>query len=142
LWEATSKWEPVTTFRQRKDAKKAILVVGAPAFLAGEAFEQLDNKVDVLIVNGFPLKKNQMENILDKYHKGLVTVEDGIIGSPLSGLSGFAGMVRSAAYGRKNLSLSHIGITDPRIAPSEGHMEVWKHFGITTKAIVEAVKNL
>jgi len=142
LWEATSKWEPVTTFRHRKDAKKAILVVGAPAFLAGEAFEQLENKVDVLIVNGFPLKKNQMENILDKYHKGLVTVEDGIIGSPSSGLSGFAGMVRSAAYGRKNLPIFHIGITDPRIAPSEGHMEVWKHFGITTKAIVEAVKNL
>ncbi len=95
----------------------------------------------MLIVNGFPLKKNQLKKIIEDYPKGLVTIEDGIIGSPSNGLSGFAGMVRSAVYGKK-LPLEHIGISDPRIAPSEGHMEVWEHFGITTKALVEAVKRL
>ncbi len=144
LWEGTSKWEAVTKYRDSKGAKRAILALGAPAFLAGEAFEKLEDtkkKVDVLIINGLPLKKNQLEKIIENYPKGLVTIEDGIIGSPSTGLTGFAGIVRSAAYGTK-LPLEHIGISDPQIAPSEGHMEVWEHFGITTKAIVEAVKRL
>jgi deoxyxylulose-5-phosphate synthase len=144
LWDGDSKWEPVTKYRNTKGAKKAILALGAPAFLAGEAFDKLKstkNKVDVFIINGFPLKKNQMEKIIEKYTKGIVTIEDGIIGSPSTGLSGFAGMVRSAAYGTK-LPLEHLGISDPQIAPSEGHLEVWEHFGITTKALIESVKRL
>ena len=144
LWEANSKWEPVTIYRQAKGAKKAILALGAPAFLAGEAFENLSNsadKADVMVINGLPLKKNQLEKIIEKYPKGIVTIEDGIIGSPSTGLSGFAGMVRSAAYDKK-LPLTHLGISDPRIAPSEGHMEVWAHFGITEKAIEAAVRSL
>jgi len=55
LWEAQSKWEAVTMFRQVKGAKKAILALGAPAFLAGEAFEMLagtKDAADVLIING------------------------------------------------------------------------------------------
>ena len=113
-------------------------------FFADEAFEKLQgtkNKVDVLIINGFPLKKNQLKRIIDDYPKGLVTIEDGIIGSPSTGLTGFAGMVRTAAYGKK-LPLKHIGISDPQIAPSEGHMEVWKHFGLTSEALVAAVTDL
>jgi hypothetical protein len=35
-----------------------------------------------------------------------------------------------------------VGIVDPRIAPSEGHDEVWAHFGITRENIVAAVESL
>ena len=68
-----------------------------------------------------------------------VSQEDGVIGTPETGVRGFAGVVASAARG---LATAHVGITDPRIAPSEGHMETWAHFGITAEALVEAVKGL
>ena len=50
-------------------------------------------------------------------------------------------MVISAAS-NTNTKTEHIGIIDPKIAPSEGHEEVWEHFGITASAIVSAVKSL
>ena len=50
-------------------------------------------------------------------------------------------MVISAASNSATKT-EHIGIVDPRIAPSEGHEEVWEHFGITSDAIVSAVKSL
>ena len=70
-----------------------------------------------------------------------MTVEDGIIGTRDSGIRGFASMVISAASNSATKT-EHIGIVDPRIAPSEGHEEVWEHFGITSDAIVSAVKSL
>ena len=38
--------------------------------------------------------------------------------------------------------MKHIGIEDPRVAPSSGYEEVWEHFGITVEKIAEAVKAL
>jgi len=40
------------------------------------------------------------------------------------------------------LPVAHIGITDPCVAPSSGHMETWAHFGITAGALVKAVQEL
>ena len=70
-----------------------------------------------------------------------MTAEDGIIGTRDCGIRGFASMVISAASNTKTKT-EHIGIIDPKIAPSEGHEEVWEHFGITASAIVSAVKSL
>ena len=67
--------------------------------------------------------------------------EDGIIGERDTGLRGFAGLLAGIAYGSK-IPLEHIGIRNPRIAPSEGHMEVWEHFGITVESLVTAIQNL
>ncbi len=50
-------------------------------------------------------------------------------------------MIAGVAYG-SNIPLEHVGIKDPRIAPSKGHMEVWEHFGITTASLVEAVQDI
>lgn len=144
LWDAHSEWEAVTTFRTYPGAKKAILALGATAFLADEAAKTLSAKgtpTDVLIVNGFPLPDNALAQLFQKYPGGLVTIEDGIIATPKTGLRGLAGVVASAAGG-VSVPHNHIGIVDPRIAPSEGHMEVWAHFGITTEALVEAVMDL
>lgn len=140
LWEADQPWEAATTYRSFKGAKKAILVMGAPAWLAGEAADELGN-VDVLVINGLPLAEGFLDRCFKQYTDGIVTVEDGIIATPETGLRGFAGMVRTAAYGHA-IPLEHIGIVDPRVAPSEGHMEVWSHFGITKEAMVTALKNL
>ena len=144
LWDATSPWESMTLYRSADGAKKAILALGAPAFLAGEAFQilqQKGEKVDVYVVNGFPLEKGRLNDILSQYSQGIVTIEDGIIGSRGNGLSGFAGYINGAAYGT-NVPLKHLGITDPRIAPSQGHLEVWKHFGLTAETVVTSVKDL
>lgn len=140
LWEPAQPWEPMTEYRRYAGAKKAVLVVGAPAFLAGEAAEESQD-VDVYIVNGFPLPDALLPSLYDAYPGGIVTVEDGLIATPEIGLRGFAGMVRTAAYGR-TLPLEHIGIVDPRVAPSEGHLETWTHFGITKEAIVKALERL
>ena len=79
-----------------------------------------------------------MPGIFETYTGGVVTIEDGIIATRATGLRGFASLVAGAGNGRTE----HVGIVDPRVAPSEGHDEVWEHFGLTTDALVAAVKSL
>ncbi len=144
LWQVNDPWQSVTAFRTYPGATKAILVIGAPAFLCAEASEQLQKhgeSVDVHVINGLPIEPEAMTTIFSKYPAGLVTVEDGIIGNREVGLRGFASLIASSAAAMK-VPVAHIGITDPRIAPSEGHHEVWAHFGITKDAIVQAVNSL
>lgn len=143
LWSPEDTWEAVTTYRQTSGAKHAILALGAPAYLGGEAAEVLNGKgihTDVYVVNGLPIAQNELSDLIGKYD-GVVTIEDGKIGTPETGLRGFAGLVGSAA-GVQNVAHAHVGITDPRIAPSEGMAETWAHFGITTEALVEAVETV
>ena len=144
LWEVDAEWEVLTSYRTYPDAKKAILCFGAPSFLADDASDDLHCRgkaADVYVVNGLPLSSDILLSLFTRYVDGIVTVEDGIIATRSSGLRGFASVISSAAYPHE-IPLNHVGITDPRIAPSEGHMETWAHFGITTEAIVKAVENL
>ncbi len=143
LWRADDDWQPVTPYRTCPGARRAILTFGAPAFLGAEAAARLEKKgvaADVHIVNGLPLSPSALEKLLAPYTGGVVTVEDGFIGTPRTGLRGFAGLVAGAAS--PGQPRAHIGITDPRIAPSEGHMETWEHFGITARAIAAAVAGI
>jgi len=144
LWEPDDPWEPVTRYRTCAGAKRAILAFGAPAFLGAEAAEALRERgvpTDVHIVNGLPLPKDALKGLLAPYREGVVTIEDGKIGTPETGVRGFAGLVAGAACGQ-GIPCAHLGITDPRIAPSDGHMETWAHFGITAGALVDAVMGL
>ena len=140
LWETTDTWEAVTTYRQYKGAKKAILALGAPAFLAGEVAEKLGD-VDAHIINGLPIEKGALEKLVRRYPGGVVTIEDGFIGTAETGVRGFAGLVASVAS-QSNVKVAHLGVTDPRTAPSEGHMETWAHFGMTRAALAQAVKGV
>ncbi len=144
LWEATDDWEAVTTFRTYEGAEHAILALGAPAFLAEEAAAKLAGKgvpTDVHIINGLPLEPKKLERLLAPYAAGVVTIEDGFIGTELTGVRGFAGLVASKATDAC-LPTAHVGITDPTTAPADGHMETWEYFGITSAALVKAVQNL
>lgn len=144
LWNATDAWEPITTYRTNEGAEHAILAFGSPAFLAESAAAQLTKKgrpTDVHIVNGLPMTPRQLERLLAPYSGGVVTIEDGFIGTEMTGVRGFAGLVASKAADA-GLPVAHIGITDPTAAPSEGHMETWEHFGITSAALVKAVQAL
>ena len=144
---AGSRFRPVyfvPTYRTHEGAEHAILAMGAPAFLAGEAAATLTKKgrpTDVLIINGLPLSDKELETLLAPYAGGVVTVEDGFIGTAATGVRGFAGLVASKAADAA-LPVSHVGITDPTVAPSNGHMETWAHFGITTQALTKAVQDL
>ena len=131
----------MTAYRTYPNAKKAILAFGAPAFLAGEAAEILDGKVDVHIVNGLPLAPGVLRRLVRRYPRGVVTGEDGLIGTVDAVLRGFAGVVAAVAADQR-VPAAHVGITDPTIAPSEGHMETWAHFGITSQALMTAAKGL
>ncbi len=144
LWNPGDAWEAVTPYRTHEGAKKAILALGAPAYLAGEAAEELTaagDPTDALVVNGLPLPGGQIGRWAEQYPGGLVTIEDGLIGCDRSGLRGFAGLVAGNLHGT-GVPFGAVGIVDPRIAPSEGHLEVWEHFGITKAALVEAVRGL
>lgn len=144
LWQVDDEWEPITTYRMYKDAKRAILAFGAPAFLGAQAATNLSEEgiqTDVHVVNGFPIATRVLENLLGQYRDGVVTVEDGFIGTEQTGVRGFAGLVASTTIGA-GLPRAHVGITDPRIAPAEGFMETWEHFGITSEAIASAVRDL
>jgi transketolase len=140
LWNPADAWTPCTTLRAKAGATKAILAMGATAFLADAAAKSLPD-TDVIVVNGLPFGAGELDGLLKKYPRGLVTVEDGIIGHRCVGLRGFASLVQGAAYG-KRVPLAHVGITDPTVAPSEGHHEVWAHFGLTADAVAEAAKGL
>ncbi len=140
LYNADSDWEAVTPLRKHDGAKTAILALGATAGIAQDAAEQLCGVADVYVVNGLPLPSDFLDGIFAQYD-GVVTVEDGIIGTRCTGVRGFAGLVLSAAS-RTDSKTEHVGIVDPRIAPSEGHEEVWEHFGLTSSTIAEAVKSL
>jgi transketolase len=142
LWDADSEWEAATAFRSYDGADKVILALGAPAFLAETAAEELaaaGTPADVIVVNGLPFGEGELDAIFARYPGGVVTIEDGIIATPGEGLRGFASLVAMSANG---VPTDHVGIVDPRVAPSDGHDEVWEHFGITSDALVRAVSSL
>ncbi len=145
LWLPTDEWKPATQLREYPDAERVILALGCPAFLAAQAADELTMQhgkaTDVYVINGLPLGAGWLDGILAKYRKGVVTIEDGLIGTPASGWRGFAGLIAADAAAVR-VPFSAVGITDPTIAPSEGFAEVWEHFGITQDALVRAVKGL
>jgi transketolase C-terminal domain/subunit len=141
LWNVNDEWTPVTVARQADGAKVAILALGAPAFLAIAASDQLKTqgiKADVHIVNGLPLPAGLFADFAGRYDT-VLTIEDGLIGDRGAGLRGFAGLVASHLWG-STVRLEHLGIVDPAVAPSDDYMKVWEHYGITVEGLVEAVK--
>ncbi len=144
LWNPGDAWEPVTMARQFPGARKVVLAMGAPAYLAIQVAEKLAGQgtaADVYIVNGLPLAAGWLAGLAAKYPAGVVTIEDGLIGDPASGWRGLAGLVAGVA-GDQKWPHDHVGIVDPRIAPSDGFAEVWAHFGITADAVAAALKSL
>jgi len=140
LWNTGDAWTPATVYREHAGASTAVLAVGAPSYLAGAAADRALAKgvpVDVYVVNGFPLEDGFLDGLAGRYRR-IVTIEDGIIGDPQSGTRGFAGLVATRLAGT-GVRLAHLGITDPRIAPSEHFVKVWEHFGMTEEALVDAL---
>jgi len=140
LWRGDEEWQPVTTLRQRAGADTAILTVGAPSFLAVAAAGQAEAKgtaTDIYVINGFPLPDTFLADVAGRYRR-VVTLEDGLIGTPGSGLRGFAGLVAGELYG-SDVVLEHLGICDPRVAPSEDYPKVWEHFGMTAEALAASL---
>lgn len=143
-FDPAGAWEDATILRKAPGAKKAVLGFGATGFVAAEAAEKATaagEPTDAWVVNGLPLKEGRLEEWFQAYPGGLVTMEDGLIGDGKSGFRGFAGLVRSAAFG-SGVPLRHLGITDPRVAPSEGHLELWQYFGLDAATALEALGSL
>ena len=132
LWQAGEAWTPATTLRANRDAKSVILTIGAPSYIAAGAAEKATAKgvaTDVIVVNGLPLADDFFDGIAAKYSR-VITLEDGLIGTPSSGIRGFAGLVATNLQSTA-ATLHHFGIVDPSIAPSESFLELWEHFGMT-----------
>jgi transketolase N-terminal domain/subunit/transketolase C-terminal domain/subunit len=140
LWNAGDEWTPVTVLREEAGARCAILTVGAPSFLAAAASDTAAARgagADVYVINGFPLPESFMGEIRGKYQR-VLTLEDGLIGTPAAGLRGFAAFAAGELYG-SGVDLAHFGIADPQIAPSESFMQVWEHYGMTEEHLVAAL---
>jgi transketolase N-terminal domain/subunit/transketolase C-terminal domain/subunit len=140
LWNAADEWTPVTVLRDTPGAQRAILSVGAPSFLAGAASDTAAARgvaADVYVINGFPLPESFMGEIRQRYQR-VLTLEDGLIGTPEAGLRGFAAFAAGQLYG-SGADLAHFGIADPQIAPSDSFMQVWEHYGMTEEHLVAAL---
>ena len=66
----------------------------------------------------------------------VITIEDGLIGTVEAGLRGFAAFT-AGKLAECGMKLEHLGIVDPRIAPSETFEVVWAHYGMTADALTE-----
>jgi deoxyxylulose-5-phosphate synthase len=140
LWNPADAWTPVTAWRETPGAATAILAVGAPCYLAGAAADKAAAQgaaVDVHVINGFPLEDGFLDGLAARYQR-IATIEDGLIGDPQSGTRGFAGLVATALAGT-GVRLSHLGISDPRTAPSEHFVKVWEHFGMTEEGLLREI---
>jgi transketolase N-terminal domain/subunit/transketolase C-terminal domain/subunit len=140
LWNTTDNWTPTTVLRQNKDARIAVLAVGAVSYLAAEAADEAANQglpTDVYVINGFPVPESFFAGIASRYSR-VLTIEDGLIGTVDSGLRGFAGYAVSQLY-RSGITLEHFGITDPGVAPSDHFIQVWEHYGMTTAALAASI---
>lgn len=132
LWNGTEAWTPSTVLRSNRDAKTVILTVGAPTFVAAAAADTATTQgvpTDVVVINGLPLADDFFDGIASRYSR-VVTLEDGLIGTPQSGVRGFAGLAATNLR-TAGVSLHHFGIADPSVAPSESFLELWEHFGMT-----------
>lgn len=140
LWQADDSWTSVTQMRAQANAKTAILAFGAPAYLAASASEKATAAgvaTDAYVVNGFPIDEGFLAGLASRYTR-VLTIEDGLIGTPDAGLQGFAGVVASSLL-NAGVSLHHFGIVDPSVAPSEAFVEVWEHFGISEKHLLDVL---
>ena len=140
LWQADDAWSAVTQMRSHANAKTAILALGAPAYLGVAASDKATAAglpTDVYVVNGFPLEDGFLADLATRYER-VLTIEDGLIGTPASGLQGFAGVAASSLI-NAGVSLHHFGIVDPSVAPSETFDEVWKHFGISEQHLLDVL---
>lgn len=140
LWQADEPWTSVTQMREQANARTAILAVGAPAYLAASASEKASAAgvpTDAYVVNGFPIDEGFLAGLSSRYTR-VLTIEDGLIGTPDAGLQGFAGVVASSLI-NAGVSLHHFGIVDPSVAPSEAFVEVWEHFGISEKHLLDVL---
>ena len=140
LWQADEPWSAVTQMRSQPSARTAVLALGAPAHLASSASEKATAAgvpTDVYVVNGFPLPDGFLVQLASRYTRAL-TIEDGLIGTPAAGLQGFAGVVASS-LASAGVALHHFGIVDPSVAPSETFVEVWEHFGISERRLLDVL---
>ncbi len=140
LWNGDEAWTSVTPMRSHPNAKTAILAFGAPAYLAASASEQATAAgvpTDAYVINGLPIEDGFLAGLASRYTR-VLTIEDGLIGTPDAGLQGFAGVVASSLI-NAGVSLHHFGIVDPSIAPSETFVEVWEHFGISEKHLLDVL---
>ena len=105
LWAADDGWQPVTPLRSFAGARRAILAFGAPAFLAAEAADILNERgeaTDVYVVIGLPLPAGCLESLISRYTGGVVTVEDGKIRHARHRTQGFCGF-----GGHRGIDLGH-----------------------------------
>ena len=143
LWNRDDAWTPTSMLREVAGARCLILSLGAPSFMAAAAADAAAAAgvaVDACVVNGFPMDDEFFTNVAARYRR-VVTIEDGLIGTPGSGVRGLAGLVSSQLHGTQ-IELRHLGIADPSVAPSESFLEVWEHFGMTTDALTAAATKI
>lgn len=140
LWQGTDAWTAFTQVRAHRDAKTVILAVGAPSYLAAAAAEKASAQgvaTDAYVINGFPIAGGFFDDIASRYTR-VLTLEDGLIGTPESGLRGFAGLAASRLQ-RAGVAMHHFGIVNPAVAPSETFIEVWEHFGISERHLLDVL---
>ena len=140
LWNATDEWtRSPRCVSMRAQAPPSWRSARRRSWRWRPAIRQRRKGVptDVHVVNGFPLPEEFLQELSDRYRR-ILTIEDGLIGTPSAGLRGFAAFLAGELHG-SIVELEHFGIVDPRIAPSDSFMELWAYYGMTEEHMVRAL---
>ena len=101
--------------RKQPQAKTAILALGAPGYLAASASEKATAAgvpTDVYRRQRVSRSRGFLAGLATRYTR-VLTVEDGLIGTPAVGPAGFR-RTRRFALASAGVALHHFGIVDPR----------------------------
>src|SRR3989344_3550409 len=122
-------------FREGKDV--TVIACGAMVYEALLAAEELASEVDIEVINVHtikPLDKETIVRSVTKTKKVVVAEEHSIIG-------GLAGAVAELFAEERPTKMRRVGMRD-RFGESGEPEELLTHFGMTTKEIIEKIKEL
>ena len=127
--------------RAQPDAKTAILALGAPAYLAASASEKATAAgvpTDVYVVNGFPLDDGFLAGLASRYTR--VADDRGWLDRHARRPACRALPASRPRRWRAPASRCITSASSIRsIAPSETFVEVWEHFGISEKHLLDVL---
>ena len=126
----------ISTFREGKDA--AIVACGMMVYWALEAAKELEKEgIDVMVVNNHTIKPIDKDGLIEVAKKtgAVVTAEEH---QNIGGLGGAVAEVLSQNY---PVPMKIVGVED-RFGESGDPWELLEEFGLTTKFLVKAVKEV
>ncbi len=125
------------TIREGKDV--VVFANGVMISIAMEAAEILAKEnIDIKIINVSTIKKLDRQAVVDscKSCKGVVTAEEHSV------IGGLGSSITEALRMEKNIAIEFVGVQDSYGTSASNYQDLLTHYGLTSQAIVDAVKKV